>query len=120
VIQLEVKRLSSPDVEVDRWEPKAKDDVYFVLELEIGIVGDRRADLFHVIVATPEGLRRFATTEVISERSTLVLADFSWPLTHKTIKNIVQRCESPGWAESLVKLQRYFHWEYEDYSVLPS
>ena len=43
---MEIKSLSSPDVDIDVWEAESKNDVFFVLELEIGLAGSSKADLF--------------------------------------------------------------------------
>ena len=109
------QRKKRPDVVVREWTPRAGAPVFFLLELEIGLVGDARADLFQVIVATPEGLRDHATRGVIVDRAALVFSDFSWPLLDFTVGQIMQKCRGEDWRECLVKLQRYFRWEYEDY-----
>ena len=113
--KLEVKTWSSPDVELESWVPDAPNEVYFLLELEIGVVGEERRDIFQVVVATPEGLRARARANVIAERGTLVVSEYSWRDLRRSIQSIVERCESPTWSESALKLQRYFEWEYEDY-----
>lgn len=114
--RLEIRSLHSPDVEVDAWEPADDREVHFLLELEIGEVGDERADLFQVVVASPEGLRaRKAHGGVLSDRATLVLSRFSWTTVHGALARIIKSCEADDWAEAVQRLQRYFAWEYEDY-----
>src|SRR5690606_2588619 len=54
-VELELKSLGSSDIDLDTWSP-ADEDVFFVLDMEIGEKDDDRADLFYVTVATPEGL----------------------------------------------------------------
>jgi hypothetical protein len=114
-LRLETKRISSPDVEVDIWEPESRDDVYVLLEVEIGVAGEDGADIFQLMIATPEGLRRHAGGEVIAERALVVVSDFSWAQVRKTLGAIVDRCAANDWSESVLRLQRYFSWEYEDY-----
>ena len=115
MITLEVKHMVSPDVEIDDSEVEAEDSVCFLLELEIGEVGDPRRDVFQVMVATPEGLRRYATAEIITNRSTIVFANFSWSGLRHEIRRTVNACSAASWPESMMKLQRFFRWEYEDY-----
>ncbi|HVV50847.1 MAG TPA: Imm8 family immunity protein [Polyangia bacterium] len=115
VIELVINTLSSPDIEIDVCTPNASDDVFFLLELEIGAVGGESADLFQILVATPEGLRSRGQGDVISERALLVVSKFSWKLVHSTLSRIVNRCAKKNWIDSVSSLQRYFEWEYEEY-----
>lgn len=114
-ITLKVYSWHSPDVAIESWEPESLDAVRFLLEVEIGEDGAEGKDLFDLIVATPEGLRRRASKLGIAERATLVVSEYSWAEVKSLVEEIVRRCESPTWAESVLKLQRYFRWEYEDY-----
>jgi hypothetical protein len=118
-VVIEIKSLSSPDVEVDVWQPEPSDGVCFLLEAEIGERGDDRRDLFQIIVATPEGLRTLTPTEppVLTDRATLVLTEFSWPALHRVLARIVRECAADDWSATVLRLQRYFRWEYEDYTV---
>lgn len=115
--KLQIKSRHSPDVQLDVWEPDDLADVYFLLELEIGEEGKEGADLFQVVIATPEGLRRrgAARNGVIEKRATLVISELSWKTVHRAVADIVAACTAPTWNESVLKLQRYFRWEYEDY-----
>ena len=111
-----LKELYSSEVELFSWEPATPVDVYFLLELEIGDPGTDGKDLFYVTVATPEGLRAHAKGPMIAERAVLVVSEFSLSALREHVATILQRCEAPTWPECSTKLQRYFRWEYEDYS----
>jgi hypothetical protein len=115
MIKLRIGRVSSPDAHVHVWEPDSSGDVYLLLEVEIGVDGEQGSDVFQLMVATPEGLRSHATGAVISERGTLVISDFSWQEVLKAVRNIVGKCSGKDWNDSVLRLQRYFRWEYEDY-----
>lgn len=54
--ELEIKSVSSPDVDVDVWTPDGEAEVCFLLDVEIGEKNDDSCDLFSLVVATPEGL----------------------------------------------------------------
>ena len=116
-LELEIRSWSSPDIEFKTWRPDARSDVFFLLEMEIGVVGEAEMDIFQVVVSTPEGLRARASNPVVRERATLILSEYSWELLRRTCVDIVKRCAAPSWDESVLRLQRYFMWEYEDYSV---
>ena len=121
-LDLFVADYSSPDIDIESWSPVPTEPVYFLLEFSVGVRGDPASDVFYVIVATPEGLRsRSVGGElVISARGTIVVSDYSWSATRSAVEAIIRDCASPTWVESVMKLQRFFHWEYEDYQLVES
>jgi hypothetical protein len=116
-IRAEIKSFSSPDVEVFAWIPTSREDVYFLLEIEIGETGQKLCDLFQVMVVTPEGLRKRATpsSPILSKRATLVVSELNWNNLKTELENVVRECEASTWVETVLRLQRYFQWEYENY-----
>lgn len=114
--KLELRNLSSPDVEPDEWVP-TNNRVFVLLQLEIGVAGDPARDTFDVIVATPEGLAgaREDSVGALAQRATIVVRQFSWVLVRRILADIIRRCEDDTWSNSVLRLQRYFMWEYEDY-----
>lgn len=119
--RLEIKSLHSSDVELFAWLPDSN-SVWFPLQLEIGEAGDARSDVFDMMVATPEGMLEKATPDargVLSKRGLLVLRTFSWDTLRHTLDSIVRDCQAETWETSVLRLQRYFYWEYEDYSKEP-
>lgn len=117
MISLEVRSWSSPDVELGSHTEVMREAAYFLVELEIGEAGVDGADVFYVVVTTPEALRVKATEgdPVLRDRATLVVSDFDWPRIRATLERIVETCAAKDWRESVLRLQRYFKWEYEDY-----
>jgi hypothetical protein len=115
---LELRSLSSSDVEVGVWQPGEDGRVCFPLELEVGERGVKGADLFQVVIATPEGLRRLPASAscVLSDRALIVFDRFDWGLVRKELNDILIACAASTWSESVLRLQRYFSWEYEDYT----
>ena len=119
MIVLQIRSWSSPDVELQTWEPEELDAVQFLLELEIGAAASPGADVFSVLVATPEALRAHAPPGalVLRQRSTLVLGRYDWPELRAAVTQIVASCAGRDWQESVLRLQRHFRWEYEDYRM---
>ena len=116
MIELEIRTVSSPDIEF--WgEVPCVNDIYFLVQIEIGERGDDRQDLFQVMVATPEALRSRATggAVLLVDRATLVVNELSWKTLMQELGRIVEVCCGSDWNESVLKLQRYLRWEYEDY-----
>jgi Immunity protein 8 len=116
VIKLELRGISSPDVSPDEWVPIGN-RAYVLLQLEIGVVGESGGDTFDVIVATPDGLSgaRDDAIGALAQRATIVVRRFSWETVYVILNDIIRRCESDAWDDSVLRLQRYFKWEYEDY-----
>lgn len=118
-IRLEIRSISSPDVELYSWEPSTNAEVFLTVELEIGEAGVDGADLFQIAIATPEALRAKskAGANTIRERSTLVVSSYDWQDIQKCLETIIRKCESANWPTSVLCLQRFFKWEYEDYQL---
>ncbi len=114
-IALEVKSYVSSSVDVARWMPDTPEQVYFLLAISIGEVGDDRADLFYVTVATPEGARKHQRRVTPTRNGPLILAEYSPAALKARIEEIVERCRAPSWGESVRLLERHFEYEYSDY-----
>ncbi len=119
-IKLEIKDIWSSDVEnVNRWVPDDRSTVFIQIYIAIGVEGDERADNFQLVVATPTGIRKWAEEyklDLVLKRNVFVYREFSWKSLKRDIDAVVKKCESDTWNESVLKLQRYFLWEYEDYT----
>jgi hypothetical protein len=118
-IQLRIKDLHSPDVEhVTRWRPEDPTVAYLLVELTIGDAEAPGGDNFQVVVATPAGLlaHKKPDAPILSDRATIVLSEYSWPVVRRHLEAIVERCaeRSWSWSEAVLKLERHFSWEYED------
>lgn len=114
-IELEIRSFGSPDIDFGYFDPVSSVEIFFLVELEIGENGVGGADLFQVVVATPEALRERAKSFVLAERTTLIVAHYHWPSIENALRSIVKKCEAESWVASTFNLQRFFHWEYEDF-----
>jgi len=117
-MKLEIRDFSSADIDdVWNWNPSSHEDVFFQLEFEIGEVGQLGGNLFQLVIATPEGIRKFSKefgTNRVPNRNLLVIGDFDWKSLVRKLEEIIQSCERATWNESIICLQRFFQWEYED------
>ncbi len=112
---IEIKQYGSSSIDVRTWTPESQEDVYFDLMLMVGESGSEASNNFHLLIASPEGLRRHGEGEVLSERGTLVFSEFSPELLEETLERIVEECQGYSWDDSVRSLNRYFHWEFEDF-----
>jgi|LakMenE01Jun11ns_1017448.scaffolds.fasta_scaffold9907367_2 hypothetical protein len=115
----EIRSISSPDIEFYSWEPATLEEVFFLVEMEIGEKGVAGADLFQVVISTPEGLRAKAGSgkTILRVRSTIVVSNYDWNCIRETLELIVRDCEAESWVHTTLRLQRYFKWEYEDFQM---
>jgi hypothetical protein len=122
-MELELRSCSSyEDAPLEQWVPGRLEEVFVQVELEIGIKGERGADLFYVRIATPEGIRAaFDRWPDYKEpdRALLVFSDYTWDALLARLTRIVSGCARDTWAESALCLTRHFEWEYDDFVIDP-
>jgi len=119
-IELEIKDWFSSDInEIWNWVPKNNSDLYFTLDIEIGEVGKSEGSIFQIVIATPEGIRCNSNirNNILSDRNLLILRNYDWDSVQKHLRKIVKSCSATTYEQSMLKLQRYFLWEYEDVVV---
>lgn len=117
-IVLEIRSIDSPDVgNLWAWKPQSNEEVIFLIEMEIGEKNTVGADLFQVVIATPEALLLQSSKKfkIIQNRSTIIISKYEWRSIYNGLIEVVKHCESSTWIESVTLLQRFFIWEYEDY-----
>jgi len=117
-VAIEIKDYFASDIDdFWSWKPSDPQDVYFALSLNIGPEDEDGADIFEVVIATPLGLVGKARTgsNIIADRAILIVASYDRKEVLEHLGSILSKCASESWVESSQKLQRYFHWEYEDY-----
>lgn len=114
-----IKGYYSSDVKnLSTWLPASLEEVYYPLELSIGTRGDHRADIFQVVVATPEAIRSrlSSKTRCLVGRHILLVVEHDWPSISKYCESIVEKCSDDTWEKVASRLARFFHWEFEDYT----
>ncbi|MFD1884751.1 Imm8 family immunity protein [Paenibacillus wenxiniae] len=116
-LKLQVQHYHSPDIDhIEQWVPN-NDNVYYHLEMAIGLQDEQRADLYFVIIATPAGLaearqRRSSFQSVIHDRI-IVLDDYAWEHVVARIESILDSVMIHDRQDSLDELLHHFSWEYE-------
>jgi len=119
-VTIEIKDLFSSAIEnIWEWTPPDPYDVYFDLSLNIGLKGEEAADIFQIVVSTPQGMQGKARpgSNIIDDRSTLIVERYDREEVRRHLEEVVAKCDSDSQIEWQWKLQRYFRWEYEDYVV---
>jgi hypothetical protein len=111
---------SSDGENLSTWTPACLENVYYALELSIGIEGDDRSDIFQVVVATPEAMRsRFSgKTKCLVGRHMLLVVGHDWPAIANCCASLVETCTEDTWEKVASRLTHFFRWGFEDYTQL--
>ena len=116
--KLVLNSISSSDTDLEYWYPISNEDVFVCLDLDIEYSdGESGSNLFYVTLATPEALRKHRNEPYLVKNRTLVISEYSYDVVRNLIFEIIGSSSRESWAESCNVLQRYFQWEYEDYSA---
>jgi len=114
---LEVKHYWSPDIHNPwAWAPE-NNVVFYLLEMNIGKSSGDAADIYSVIVATPEGIlslrgERGAATLDRSYKI-LLLDEYSWEKVVHMVNSIVATVDASNEIRISEGLRGYFYWEYQ-------
>jgi len=115
-----IKDFYSSDVpNLYAWDPVVREEIYFPLQLTIGLPEDEGGHTFQVMVATPEAVRKHVF-DISSEGQMLlgkylIVSDYSWKDILDTLNHVVESCEGRSWDDIVGKLSKIFWWEFEDY-----
>ena len=115
--ELKLKSITSSEVNINTWSPLSKEDVFLCLDLEISWSDNEgAANLFYVTLSTPEALRKHRSSVLLVRNRTLVVSEYDYDEIRTEILKILDECSKESWESSCFHLQRFFLWEYEDYS----
>jgi len=114
---LEVKRYGSPDIPNPLgWSPE-ENDVFYLLEMDIGKIQEDAADTYSVMVATPEGISRLSAElrkAIFNKIYKMILLDeYSWEKVVDIVKAILSKVDTSSQLRIQTELNRHFYWEYE-------
>ncbi len=113
-----IKGFYSPDVEhLPNWVPSRDQDVFVNIELSIGTKDRDGTDIFQVVVATPEAIRKRIDKMggLLSGRGLLVVAHYDWKEIFRHCQNLVTHSGGDTWSQICEHLSRHFLWEFENY-----
>lgn len=120
MIDLEIKSIFSSDIDdLYNWEAEDTSCVCFQISIDVGPIDEEGSNIFQVLIATPSGLHITMEKYDVAryERNVMVYQNYSFDKLHEDLKNIVFKCQCDSYHESVLKLQRFFLWEYEDYEM---
>ena len=109
---LEVKTLVGTDLEYGQL-PDNADDCEVWCEAEIGVKGEKAADIFSFAVVTPKFL--WSQQGHKWGKGLIILDTFSWEAVEAALDNLLSQCSGRDWLEVTDKLTKTLYWEYENY-----
>ncbi|MER3242421.1 Imm8 family immunity protein [Salmonella enterica subsp. enterica serovar Typhimurium] len=112
---LEIKHYWSPDIyDPWTWEP-IDNNVFYLLEMNIGMSGEDASDIYSVIVATTEGVSALKDkNNMLNKQYKLILVgEYSWERVMSILNSIVLNIEIKSDIYLSQELCRYFYWEYD-------
>lgn len=90
------------------FESQKPDDVIFGLSFDVGPASAKGADMFQVVVLTPNNRARVRPGEKM-----IMLDLYSFAALKSCLLAVVKSCERETWYDCLKSLRDHFRWEYE-------
>jgi len=115
--KLEIKHYWSPDIEnLWAWQPE-DNAVFYLLQMDIGFVGEEATDNYCIVVATPEGIAASFENNnkkvcAASHKKMILQKEYSWEKIVAYIKQLLAGIDTCNQYEARDCLRDYFYWEY--------
>jgi len=118
---LEVKRYWSPDIEnIWAWTPE-ENEVFYLLQMDIGLAEEAASDNYSIVIATPEGILANFSKKTSDEIYKIIIQkEYSWKMVMSHIRHLISTIDTWNKYEISDSLRDYFHWEYGRYNSLAS
>lgn len=111
-----LKRLHSPDVDIERYFPECGDSFGFLLQAMIGPEGSNAEEAFDFMVCTPKWLEdRYLEEKCIFGIYLIIVFDYDISVIRKKIEKLCSSYDSEDWTTIADKISKYGRWEFSDY-----
>lgn len=111
-----LKRLHSPDADVERFTPDDPDNFGLLVQLMIGPEGVEGEESFDVVVCTPQWLEGVAENgRVVSLRHHVLVHHYDLAAIVQFVEEFLSDIEGANWPEVAAIVARLGRWEFEDY-----
>lgn len=116
-MKAKLKRLHSPDIDIQTYWPEDMQNFSFLLQAMIGPDDSDGEESFDIEVCTPEWLRsQYSSEDIIMGRHLLIVFDYDFDRIKSYISRYCDQCQGENWDEISLKLGRIGRWEFEDYT----
>jgi hypothetical protein len=97
------------------WRPPVPDSFGVALVLEVGPLGLRGREEFHLLVVTPRWLEeRHGAGGAVVGHGLLVVFAWRWEAIRAFLAREVERCSGPTWPAVARQVSRIAQWEGDD------
>jgi len=111
-----LKRLHSPDIDVETFWPEDENCFGFLLEAMIGPEGGTGEESFGMQVCKPSWLaEKYAAEEVLFGRHFVIVFDYDMRRIEDRIRKYCERCVADNWGDISTMLGRIGKSEFENY-----
>lgn len=116
-MKIEIKSFTSPDILNFRHHiPDDRESFFFLLELEIGVLGKEGADLFSFEVCTPKWLlENHQPYDIVFGKHKLIVFEYDIDNIINEIKRYLNANTYHSWEDAANQISKIAHWEFEDY-----
>jgi len=117
MIFAELKRLHSPDVNLELFSPKESDFFSILVQAFIGPKNNEGEEAFDIIVCTPRWFAnvQFSNTSYKWGRAYLFIPEYNLDMVRDAIIKLCMQSTGSTWDEVAHKLGGYSIWEFQDY-----
>jgi hypothetical protein len=115
-MRAQLKRLHSPDIDIDTYKPEDTTNFGFLLQAMIGPEGQDSEESFDIQVCTPDWLKsQHSASEAVFGRHMLIVFEYDKHRIEQAIARYCERCVGNDWQEIAERLGRIGQSEFEDY-----
>ena len=91
------------------WKPTSAESVCYNLDIRIGSTCSENAELFQVMIVSPEYIRDPDSREVLEKGGKyLVVPNYSWDACESLLNHMVEKISGASWADVKNSLAQYF------------
>jgi len=114
-MRAQLKRLHSPDVDLENYWPDDPSCFGFLLQAFIGPEDEQGAESFSFTVCSPRWLEQNAGENVRFGANHLILTEYDLGKIEQHLNRYCERCVGNSWQEIAAKVAKVGQWEFEDY-----
>ncbi len=113
-----LKRLYSPDVDIDKYAPENERFFGFLMQAMIGPDDSGGEESFDFLVCTPEWLEaRHASEPCVFGRGVILVFSYDLSFIRKMVERLCSSASSDNWNGIAAKIDRYADWEFSSYQA---
>ena len=113
----EIKYLHSPDVyDLKSYKPEKADNFGFLLQIMVGVKGDKGEESFDVMLCTPKWFEEYyKKNDTVLGLHYIFMFEYNYEKLYKKLQKLM--CvEGKDWNEIATKLSYIGRWEFQDYN----